>query len=87
MQTKYYSNADHQKAIGYKFSDLLVDKSLHGLAMRRHSMASLIFMTSSITYHLVTLTIDRVTSFLQLRAISHMHQNKTETKKIECLKT
>ena len=86
MQTKYYSNTDHQKAIGYKFSNLSVDKSLHGLTLRRHSMASLIFMMSSITYRLVTLTINRVTSFLQLKVISHIHQNKTETKKIECLK-
>ena len=50
-------------------------------------MASLIFMTSTIKYRLVTLTIDSVTMFLQLWAISHIHQNKTETKKKECLKT
>ena len=48
-----------------KFSDLLVDKSLHGLA-GRHLVASFIFMTSSITYSLVTLTIDGITLFLQL---------------------
>ena len=87
LQTKYYSNTDHQKAIGYKFSDLLVNKSLHRLVLRRHSVASLIFMMSSIMYRLVTLTIDSVTSFLQLRAISYIHKNTTETKKIECLKT
>ena len=48
-----------------KFSDLLVDKSLHGPA-QRHSVASLIFMTSFNTYGIVTLTIDGVTSFSQL---------------------
>ena len=48
-----------------KFSDLLVAKSLHGLA-RHHSVASLIFMMSCITYSLAMLTIDGVMSFLHL---------------------
>ena len=45
-----------------KLSDLLVYKSLHGLGTER----CLIFMTSSITNGIVTLTIVGVTSFLQL---------------------
>ena len=57
-----------------KFSDLFVDKSLHRLA-RRHLVASLIFMKSSITYCLVTLTKDGVTSFLKLMGIQNASKN------------
>ena len=66
--TMLYSILTHLAYIAdeVKLSDLLVDKSLHGLA-RHHSVASLIFMTSSITYSIVTLTIDGVTSFIQLK--------------------
>ena len=52
-----------------KLSDLLVDKSLHGQGMDRRDVIRStywIFMTSSITYCIVTLTKDGVTSFLQL---------------------
>ena len=54
-----------------KFSGLLVDKSLHGLGTDWR--ASLIFMTSSITYSLVTLTIHDVTSFLQLMEVQNVN--------------
>ena len=48
-----------------KFSDLMVDKSLHGLT-GCHSVACLIFMMSFTTNSLVMLAIDTVRSFLQL---------------------
>ena len=55
-------------------SDLLVDKSLHGL-VRHHSVASLIFMTSSITYDMLTLKMDGKTSFLQQLDVQNVHKN------------
>ena len=58
-----------------KFSDLLVEKSLHGLVCC-HLVASLIFMSSSIMYSLVTLTIDGVTLFLQLMDIQNISKNR-----------
>ena len=59
-----------------KLSDLLVDKSLHGLStVLRQSVASLIFMASFITNGIVTLTIDGVTSFLQLLDVQNIRKN------------
>ena len=58
-----------------KFSDLLVDKSLHALALR-HSAASLIFMTSSITYSFVALTIESATLCLQLTDVHNIRKNR-----------
>ena len=51
-----------------KLSDLLVDKSLHGLGTDQHdAVTSLIFMTSSIT-------IDGLTSFSQLLDVQNVHK-------------
>ena len=49
-----------------KFSDLLVDKSLHGLRDA---------IWPSITYSLVELAIDGVTSFLQLMVVQNVRKN------------
>ena len=65
-----------------KLSDLLVDKSLHEQGMDVIGSPVWIFMTSSITYDIVTLTIDGVTSFLQpldfqiVRKNTHFGLNK-----------
>ena len=62
-----------------KLSDLLVDKSLNGLGTdQRHvirSVTSLIFMASFITYDIVTLTIDGITSFLQVLDVKNVRSN------------
>ena len=54
-----------------KFSDLLVDKSLHILVWR-HLVANLIITTSSITYSLVMFTPDGVMLFLQLMDVQNI---------------
>ena len=57
-----------------KLSDLLVYKSLHGQGTDRRDVIRSqvwIFMTSSITNGIVTLTIDGVTTFLQLLDIQN----------------
>ena len=54
-----------------KFSDLLVDKSLHILVWR-HLVANLIITTSSITYSLVMFTTDGVMLFLQLMDVQNI---------------
>ena len=58
-------------------SDLLVDKSLHTLGTDRRDVmvTSLIFMTSSIIYGIVMLTIEGVTSFLQLLDVQYVRKN------------
>ena len=61
-----------------KLSDLLVDKSLHGQGPARRDISRSpvwIFMTSSITYGIVTLTIDGVTLFLQLLNVQNVRKN------------
>ena len=58
-----------------KFSDLLVNESLHGLACS-NLIASLIFMMSSLTYILARLTIDDVTSFVQLICAQNIRRNR-----------
>ena len=70
-----------------KLSDLLVDKSLHGQGTDRRDVIQLpvlLFMTSSITYGIVTLTIDGVTSFLQLLAVQNVHKNMHFSLKKSC---
>ena len=60
-----------------KLSDLLVDKSLHGQGTDRRDVIRSpvwIFMTSYITYGIVTLTIDGVTSFLQLLDVQNVRK-------------
>ena len=52
-----------------KLSDLLVDKLLHGLGADRRDV-----MTSSITYGILTLTIDGVTSSLQLLDVQNVRK-------------
>ena len=61
-----------------KLSDLLVDNSLHGQGTDRRGVIRspvLIFMTSSITYRIVMLTIDGVTSLLQLIDVQNVHKS------------
>ena len=49
-------------------------RSRHGLVWR-HSVARLIFMTSFIIYGIGTLTIDGVTTFLQLLDVQNVRKN------------
>ena len=70
-----------------KLSDLLIDKSLHGQGTDRRDVIWLpvwIFMTSSITYGIVTLTIDGVTSFLQLLDVKNVRKNTYFSLKKSC---
>ena len=60
-----------------KLSDLLVDKSLHVQGTDRRDVIRSpvwIFMTSSFTYGIIKLTIDGVTSFLQLLDVQNVRK-------------
>ena len=71
-----------------KLSDLLVDKSLPGLGTDRRDVviASLNFMASSLSYGIVTLTIDGVTSFLHLLDVQNVRKNTRFSLNKSCLK-
>ena len=61
----------------FKLSDLLVDKSLYGLGTDRRDImwSSVNFIMSSISYGIVTMTIDGVSSFLQLLDVQNVRKN------------
>ena len=64
-----------------KFNDSMIYWLINHCTDWRHWVASLIFISSLIMYNLVTLTIDGVTSFLQLidvQKVKYVFQSKKE---------